>query len=86
MLSLALEIESLGKQLAISKSQTRNANELIDVWRVQALAAKDAIKEAISALRPAPWYTAPVLWVAIGFTVGAALVVAVVYALVPGVR
>ncbi len=81
-----LEVESLGRQLAVAFEQTRNANELIGIWKEQADRAREASKEAMAALRPSPWYAAPTLWFAVGFTVAAAIVVAVVYAVVPAFR
>ncbi len=79
----AIEVESLTKQLAISKEQYRNASELIDVWKAQAKVAHDAATEAMAALKPMAWYQSPVLWTAVGLTIGVVLAVGIVYALKP---
>lgn len=79
----AIEVESLARQLALTKEQYRSAQDLIDVWKAQALAARDAAKEAMASLKPSPWYMSPVLWTAVGVTVGAALAIGLAYALKP---
>jgi hypothetical protein len=78
-----LDVESLRKQLAISQEQVKTANQLIDIWKDVADRGVEAGREAMAALRPAPWYQAPVLWFGVGFTVAAALTVAIVYAIIP---
>ncbi len=79
----ALEVESLTKQLALSKQQYASAQELIEVWRSQAQVARDAAKDAMSSLKPMAWYQSPVLWVSVGLTIGVALAIGIVYALKP---
>jgi hypothetical protein len=79
----ALEAESYAKQLEIAKQQNLTAQELIEVWKAQAQSARDAAKEAMAALRPMAWYQSPVLWTAVGLTIGVALAVGIVYALRP---
>ncbi len=79
----AIEVESLTKQLAISKEQYKSSSELIEVWRAQAKVARDAATEAMAAIRPMAWYQSPVLWTAVGLTVGVALAIGIVYALRP---
>lgn len=86
ILDQAIEIESLGRRLAISAKSIESSEQLIQVWKGQAAVWQEAGKEATAALRPAAWYTSPVLWFALGFTIATALTVALVYALVPGVR
>lgn len=79
----AIEAESLAKQLEISKEQTRTANELIEVWKAQAFAARDSAKEAMQAIKPMAWYQSPVLWFAVGAAVAVGLTIGLVYALRP---
>ncbi len=86
ILNQAIEIESLGKRLSTSTEIVANSERLIAVWKEQSTVWQSAAKEAADAIRPAAWYTAPVLWFALGFTIATALTVALVYALVPGVR
>ncbi len=80
------EVEGLGHQLATAMQQTRTANELISIWQQQAARAHEATQEAMAALKPLPWYREPVLWFSVGFTVAAAIVVAVVYAVRPAFK
>jgi hypothetical protein len=79
----AIEIESLGRQLATEASRVKSADELVQIWRDQANAAYDAAKSAVAALKPMPWFYHPALWVAVGATVAAVLTIAIVYALRP---
>jgi hypothetical protein len=81
----AIEVESLTRQLAITKEQIRTSGELIEVWRAQAKVANDAAREAMAALKPslAAWYQSPVLWTAVGLSIGVALAIGIVYALRP---
>ncbi len=79
----AMEIESLGRRLTLQAEQVKTAEDLQRVWREQAHTAYDALKEAASVIKPAPWYTHPVLWLGVGFTVATVLAVAIVYSLRP---
>ena len=86
LLDDALQIESLGRQLANSLARVKTAEELIQVYKDSATKTREALDEAGRALRPSPWYMSPVLWFSIGATVAMAITVAIVYALVPAVR
>jgi hypothetical protein len=77
----AIEIESLGRQLNIRAEQARTAEELVRVWRDQAALARDAMKEAMAAIKTAPWWHHPALWVSVGFAVATILTVTIAYSL-----
>ncbi len=86
LLEHSIEVESLRKQLEISKLQTTNAEMGRDLWKQQAEFAQGAIKEATAALKPPSILASPVLWGLIGVAVGAAAAVAIVYAVSPAFR
>jgi hypothetical protein len=79
----AIEIDSLGRRLQLQTQKAQTSDELVKVWRDQAMAAYDATKSAMQAMRPTPWFYHPALWVAVGMTIATVVVIAVVYALRP---
>ena len=57
------------------------ADELVKVWQDQASQAYAAMQEASKAIKAAPWWQHPVLWVSVGFAVATILTVTIAYSL-----